>query len=132
MKQTSDYAIYGPTLLRIFAGLLFILPGFMKLFNPSGIIGMLTNLGFPAAAFFGWILIISEIMFGLTVLLGIKLRYTVWPLVIILAVALVTVAIPKISEPMGMIGVLWHLLGISALISLALTGPGMYGIDSKE
>jgi len=71
-------------------------------------------------------------MFGLTVLLGIKLRYTVWPLVIILAVALVTVAIPKISEPMGMIGVLWHLLGISALISLALTGPGMYGIDSKE
>ena len=55
---------YGLAIIRMALGLLFVIPGITKLLNPSGIIGMLGGLGFPAAGFFGWILILSEIFFG--------------------------------------------------------------------
>ena len=45
----KKYAKYGPTILRIFLGFLFLVPGISKLMNPSGIISMLTGLGFPMA-----------------------------------------------------------------------------------
>lgn len=120
---------YGPTILRIFLGLLFIVPGISKLLNPSGIIGLLGGLGFPSAEFFGWLLILSEIVFGSLVVIGFRLKYTVWPLVVILLVAAVTVHVPKYADPMGMINILWHLFGISALISLFLTGPGQLALE---
>ena len=126
----NKIAGYGPSVLRVFLGLLFIIPGIMKLMGPKGIIGMLGKLGFPAAAFFGWVLILTEIFIGLAVLIGFRVRYTVWPLVVILFVAMVTVAIPNMSQPMGVIGVLWHLLGIAALVSVFLTGAGKFAVTS--
>lgn len=125
----KEYARYAPTIIRVLVGLLFVIPGFNKLMNPSGIIGMLGGMGFPAAAFFGWLLLISEIVFGTAVIVGFKVKYTVWPLVIVLAVATVMVTIPNMGQPMGMIGLLWHLLGLGALVSVFLSGPGALGID---
>ena len=61
---------YGPTLLRVVLGLLFIIPGLGKLVNPAMIIGMLGQLGFPAATLLGWVLLLSEIVFGAAVLTG--------------------------------------------------------------
>lgn len=127
MEQKCDSCSkYAPLLLRISLGLLFILPGFQKLANPEMIIGMLGGLGFPAAGFFGWLLILIEIIFGFTILIGWKLRKTVWPLVVILAIALFTVQFPAwfSKQPMAMISVLFHILGIAALISLHYSGPG--------
>ncbi len=118
---------YGPTVLRVALGLLFILPGLGKLSNPAMIVGMLGELGFPAAAFFGWVLLLSEIVFGAAVLVGWKTRYTVWPLAVVLAVATLIVGLPALgSSPMAMVNVLFHLLGIAALASIYLTGPGAY------
>ena len=120
-----ENAKYGPTVLRIVLGLLFILPGINKFGNPAMIIGMLGDLGIPAAGLLGWVLLLSEIGFGAAVLFGYKLKYTVWPLVLILAVATLKVGLPALgSSPMAMINVSFHLLGIAALISLYLTGPG--------
>jgi putative oxidoreductase len=129
----EDLSEYGPTLLRFVLGLIFIIPGFMKLSNPSAIIGMLGQLGFPAPAFWGWVLLLSEIVFGASVLLGFKVKYTVWPLVVILIVALLTVHIPQLFDlakfPMAPIDVLFRLLGIAALISVSLSGPGALSIE---
>jgi len=120
-----ENAKYGPTVLRIVLGLLFILPGINKFGNPAMIIGMLGNLGIPAPGLLGWVLLLSEIGFGAAVLFGYKLKYTVWPLVLILAVATLKVGLPALgSSPMAMINVSFHLLGIAALVSLYLTGPG--------
>ena len=132
MKCETKCAEYGPTILRLVLGLLFILPGFNKLMNPGMIIGMLGELGFPATSFFGWILILSEILFGISVLIGWKVKYTVWPLVIILAVATITVGLPALgSSPMAMINVIFHVLGIAALVSLYLSGPGAYAVEKQ-
>jgi len=115
---------YGLAIIRMALGLLFIIPGIMKLLSPSGTIGMLSGLGFPAAGFFGWILILSEILFGAALLVGWKTEITVWPLILILLVALLTVTIPGMAQPMGVIKVLFHILGIAGLVGIYLDGSG--------
>ena len=125
MELKSQNAAYGATTLRAILGFLFIVTGLNKLSNPGIIISMLGDLGFRAPAFLGWILLLSEIVFGISVLIGYKIRYTVWPLVFILAVATLRVYLPQIfTSPMGVVNVSFHLLGIGALVSLFLTGDG--------
>ena len=127
----NDNSKYGPTLLRLVLGLLFVIPGISKLMNPDMIIGMLGGMGFPAASFFGWVLLLSEIIFGLAVLVGLKVRWAVWPLVAILAVAIVMVHIPALAaSPMGVPNLLFHVLGVAALISLSLSGAGAIAVDN--
>jgi len=121
---------YGLAILRIVAGLLFLLPGIMKLMDPAGITGMLTGLGFPAPSFLAWILLLSEIIFGASLIVGWKTKYTTWPLVIVLLVATLTVALPgALENPIGWINVLFHLVGMGALISILLDGPGAWAVS---
>ncbi len=122
---------YGHTLLRLTLGGMFIYTGFTKLLNPSGVTGMLTHLGFPAPAFWTWLLLLSEIVFGFCVLIGYKVKYTVWPLIIVLAVATFTVVTPNLANPGSGVTLSFHLLGIASLLSLALTGPGKIAIDKE-
>ena len=120
---------YGPTVLRVFLGLLFIVPGFMKLLNPAGPAGLLSNIALFAWApsFWAWVLLLSEIVFGLAVVLGWKTKYTVWPLVVVLAVATIYFAIPNASN--NSVSLLFHLVGIAGLISVYLTGPGALALN---
>ena len=121
---------HGLAILRVVAGLLFLLPGIMKLMDPAGITGMLTGLGFPAPSFLAWILLLSEIIFGASLIVGWKTKYTTWPLVIVLLVATLTVALPgALENPMGWVNVLFHLVGIGALISIFLDGPGAWAVS---
>lgn len=121
---------YGLAILRIVTGLLFLLPGIMKLMDPAGITGMLSGLGFPAPSLFAWVLLLSEIVFGASLIVGWKTKYTTWPLIIVLAVATLTVALPGAMEnPMGWINVLFHLVGIGALIAIFSDGPGVWSIS---
>ncbi|PIY81432.1 hypothetical protein COY00_00575 [Candidatus Pacearchaeota archaeon CG_4_10_14_0_2_um_filter_35_33] len=123
----SQYHMYGHTLIRMTVGLLFVIMGFSKLKNPSGIIGMLGNIGFPAATFFGWLLLLSELIFGALILVGYKVKYTAWPLAIILVVAVLTVTIP--NEGISSATAFFHYISIAALISLAWTGPGELAVS---
>lgn len=130
MKKTSDHHMLGHTLLRVSIGVMFLLAGINKLGNPDGVIGMLGNIGFPAAALFGWILILSEAIFGALVLVGYKTKHTAWPLAVILVVAWLTV-----SGPNGgyfSTNSLFHLMGAAASATIALTGPGKYAISKEE
>jgi len=61
---------YGPTVLRIALGLLFLITGLGKLMAPSGIIGMLGQMSMPAPALLGWLVILSEVILGLTLIVG--------------------------------------------------------------
>ena len=124
--MNNKYKEYAPTVLRVVLGALFIIPGLQKLMNSAMIISMLGKMGMPAAGLLGWVLILSEIGFGAAVLVGWKLDKTVWPLVVILLVATFKVHIPAVfaGTPMALISVLFHILGIGALISLYFSGPG--------
>lgn len=127
IKQNADV---GQLLLRVALGLLFIIPGFSKLMDPSGITGMLAGVGFPAAALFAWIVLLSEIIFGIALVIGWRTQKTAWPLVIILIVATLFFGLPGIdmANPMSIMNVLWHLVGIAGLLSVIYTGPGKHRI----
>jgi putative oxidoreductase len=125
----NEKSKYGPLLLRIAIGAIFLYTGIGKLLNPAGPTGMLQGLGFPAPAFFAWVLLLSEIIFGLSVLLGWKVRYTVWPLVLIMVIAIFAVVLPNANG--NYLNALFHLLVIAGSISLFLTGPGAAAVDKN-
>ncbi len=126
----ARYHMYGYTLLRATVGLLFIIAGYNKFKDPTGIIGLLGNLGFPAPTFFGWLLLLSELIFGALIFIGYKVRYTAWPLAIILIVAVLTVIIP--ADGIGSVSAFYHYISIATLISLSLTGPGELAISETR
>lgn len=100
---------------RILLGLLMLVPGLMKLFvmGPSAVTSMLDGMGFPVPVFFAWILILSEIVFGIAVLANWKLQYTAWPPAFILAVAtLVTIPWSNLAQTQ-LPSVLLHLVAIT-------------------
>jgi putative oxidoreductase len=126
----KDLHLIGHTLLRVTIGLMFVVTGINKLRNISGIEGMLGNLGFPISSVFAWILALSELIFGFLIFLGFKTKFTSLPLAFILLVAEVLVVIPN----SGILSVnsFFHLIAISGLITIALTGPGKFSITKER
>ncbi|MEK6912732.1 MAG: DoxX family protein [Nanoarchaeota archaeon] len=122
----SDRHMFGHTLLRVTLGLLFAIAGYKKLMNPEGVVGMLTGIGFIVPTFFAWILILSELIFGVLVFVGYKTKYTAWPLAFIMLVAETTVVAPS-----GFWGSnsFFHLITIAGLATIALTGPGKWALS---
>lgn len=104
---------------------MFLYAGVMKLMGPDAITGMLGGLGFPAPAFWAWVLILAEVLGGLAVLVGFQLKYATVPLAIILLVAIVTV---HLGNP----GVaLQHVALLAGTISLWLSGPGAFAVSKQ-
>jgi len=116
---------YGPFVLRLGIGGLFLAVGLMKLMDPSMPTGMLEKLGFPLPMFWAWVLILSEVLGGAALLAGFKLKYATVPLAIILLVAAVT-------NPMGsQMGPMKDVVLMLGAISLWFSGPGAWAIDKK-
>lgn len=112
----------------ILLGLLMLIPGLLKLFamGPSAVSGMMSGIVLFAwaPAFWAWVLIISEIVFGALILAKYKLQYTTIPPMIILAVATLFVSIN------------WSALGSTSWPSvllhlIAITGYWMLGASAK-
>ena len=127
--MASDKHMLGHTLLRVAIGFLFLVAGIKKITAPDKVVGMLGNLGFPIAQFFGWLLILSEIIFGALILVGYKVKYTAWPLAIVLAVAWILVVVP--NGGITSTNSFFHLIGIAGLVTIALSGPGKWAIKKS-
>ena len=112
---------YGPFVLRIGIGGLFIITGLMKIMNPPAVVGMLTSLGFPGPQFWAWLLILAELLCGAAVLTGFHLKYTTVPLVIVLIVA--------ISTTGQLMNGLKDAVLLLSLVSLWLSGPGEWALS---
>lgn len=121
------YKEFGPTILRAGLGFLFLIPGFDKLVGMLGEGHMIAEMIGVSGA---WVLLLAEIIFGIAVLAGWKLHLTTIPLIIVMAGAIFTAVLPQLAEnPMAVIDLLFHLLAIAGLVSLALTGPGEYSVE---
>jgi len=127
MKKDS-YHMLGHTLIRVVVGIMFVLTGLAKLMNPDIPINLLSGIGFfsMAPVFWAWVLLLSELVFGVLVFVGYKVKYTAWPLALVLVVAALTVGLP--SQWNQSSGFFLHLTGAAACITIALTGPGKYAI----
>ena len=102
---------------RVLLGLVMLVPGLIKLFGTgaAGISGWLGAMALFAWApmFWAWVLILSEILFGLAILANWKLEWTTIPPMIILVIAAFTVHWGNWSS------FLLHLLAISNLALIA-------------
>ncbi len=126
MRENGNHML-GHTLLRVTIGILFLMAGINKLTGGADkVSGFLGSLGFPVPILFAWILILGEIIFGALVLIGYKVKYTAWPLAIILFIAWIIATIP--SSGIGSTNSLFHIITVAALITIALTGPGKWAL----
>ncbi len=132
--KTPEYQEIGLAFLRISLGLLFFIAGITKLIDPSGIINMTSDLGFPSPfdTYFGMLTMLAEIVFGATVLIRFNVKFSTIPLIIITIVAAIGVHGPNIEEgAMIIVIILLHLVTIAALIYIRFAGPGPYAIKQN-
>ncbi|SRR5258708_6043667 len=132
---------YGPTLLRLAVGTVFLAHGLQKLLGiwqgPGihGTVQMVQSLGFGYAYPLAALLILAEAAGGALLILG-------WGTFVVSVALLVDmgIAVWKVHYPHGFFmnwaltpgkghGIEYNLVLISALVCLLLTGPGALSID---
>jgi putative oxidoreductase len=117
---------YGPTVIRIALGALFLGAGLLKLAHPGVIQALLSQAGFPAVEYLAVLLMAVELTGGIFLLLGWQTRYVTLPLAFVILVAILTVAHKDPMHLLRDIGIL------GGLLSLALTGSGRLCLDRHE
>ena len=139
----KNYHQLSPLFLRLIIGYGFMAHGWTKLSNgPAGFERLLTQTGVPFPHLTSWISAIIELIGGLAIFFGVFVSITAIPLISTMLVAMFTIQInygfssvktigltPK-GPLFGPPGYEINLLYIAGLISLIITGAGIFSIDS--
>lgn len=124
-KNCVDWSLL---VLRLGAGVVFLLHGWGKLFSNApgleGFTGMLAGLGFPVPEFFAYFVGIIEFFGGIALIFGVWVSIFAPLLAIVMLVAFVTV---KQSLPAGDA----DLALFAITVALTLSGPGSFSLWSK-
>ncbi|MET7257832.1 DoxX family protein [Dyadobacter fermentans] len=140
----KHYGQWAPLFLRLIIGFGFLAHGWAKLSkgSPAGFEKLLTQLGVPFPHITSWIASLVEIIGGMLVLIGFSISITAVPLICTMLVAMFsihinygfssvrTIGLTPQGPLFGPPGYEINLLYIAGLISLILTGAGVYSIDS--
>src|SRR5712671_1559158 len=117
-----------PTLARVAVGVVFIGTGWGKLHNLEKITGFFTELGIPAPGFNAVLVSSAELVCGALILVGLLTRLASLPLIVVVAVAILTAKraeIGGLSDLLGFVETLYIVL----LAWLATAGPGPLSLD---
>ena len=134
-RCSDKWQSYAPFVLRIAVGLLFLMHGWQKLQGDSAV-GFFTQIGIPAAAFFGPLVTWLEIIGGIALILGLFTHWVSKLLAINMLVAILMVHLKSLNAglPGGFLvsngGMELALLALAAVISLMITGPGKWALDT--
>jgi putative oxidoreductase len=139
----KNYQSTAPLLLRLIIGFGYMAHGWAKLSRgPAGFEKLLIYTGVPFPHITSWLVPFIELFGGLAILFGALVRLVSIPLIITQLVAMFTVQIKYGFSSVNTIGLTpngpvfgppgfeINLLYIAGLISLILTGAGIYSIDS--
>lgn len=139
----KNYQQWAPLFLRLSIGFGFMAHGWAKLSRgPAGFEKLLTQIGVPFPHITSWISPLVELFGGLAMLCGLFVSITAIPLIFTMLVAMFTIQINYGFSSIKTIGLTpqgplfgppgyeINLLYISGLISLILTGAGVFSIDS--
>ncbi len=126
----SRAADLAPFLLRVVVGVIFAVHGYQKLMmGVPGVSGFLGSLGFPVPDVFAVLLIAAELVGGILLILGLFTHWAAKILAFVAIVALVTVHL-KNGFSLATGGYEYILLIFVASVSLMITGPGKWSLDS--
>jgi putative oxidoreductase len=139
----KNYQQWAPLFLRLIIGYGFMAHGWAKLSRgPAGFEKLLTQVGVPFPHITSWVSPLVELFGGLAILLGISVSITAIPLIVTMLVAMFTVQINYGFSTVKTIGLTpqgplfgppgyeINLLYIAGLISLILTGSGVFSVDA--
>ncbi len=133
---------FGPTVLRIFVGVIFVMHLYQHLFvfGPAGVAGYMEKVAkLPAPAVFGWIVMVVEGLGGIMLVMGLWTRGAAAANALHMVGALVTVKLAQGFFLKGIItdaaagravagGYEFELLLLGACVALILTGGGAVAI----
>jgi len=125
-RSLSSFAPFGPTVMRVIIGALFLLHGIDKFNNGiSGVEGFFADNGVPAAA------LTAPLTAGLEVVLGAALIAGLFTRVAALVLAAVMIgAIVFVKADAGILGgAELDLAYLAGLTGVALIGPGRFSLD---
>lgn len=138
----KNYRQWGPLFLRLAIGIGFIVHGWAKLSRgPAGFGKLLAQTGVPFPHMMAWIASLVEVFGGLAMLLGLFVSIAAIPLIITMLVAMFTIQINYGFSSVKTIGLTpqgplfgppgyeINLLYIAGLVSLIITGAGVFSID---
>ena len=122
-------------LARLSMGWLFLASGWMKITNVAGTVGYLTNLGVPSPGLMVWLVLGCELLIGITLILGIAVRYSA-VLTFVFLVCATVIAHRYWTYPAPQQGAQYsHFLKNLALMGGALllfwSGAGRYSVDAR-
>ncbi|ASJ73545.1 FAD-dependent oxidoreductase [Granulosicoccus antarcticus] len=121
----------GVGILRIAAGLFFLVPGILKVIAPESFLAMTAH--FPAAlqSQLDWLfnlVIIAEILGGLMLIVGWNIRLAVPALVVITVIAESLVVINDTASNIRLLSLAAHLMGIGLYSAMFFLGSGRWAI----
>ena len=128
---TSAWQGWGPTVLRLAVGAVFVAHGWQKFFDfgIEGTAGAFEGMGIPFASASALVVATVELGGGLALITGLLTRLAALGLSAVMLVALLQVHLPAgFFLPDG-IEFVFVLLG--ANLSLLVTGPGRLALDSR-
>ena len=135
-------AAWAPIPLRLIVGYGFMEHGFAKLSRgPEAFAAILQTMGTPAPHLLAWLTILTELVGGLAVLLGVLVPLVSVPMAVVLFVAMLTVHLPYGFSSVKLLSVMsgraqfgppgyeLNLLYFACLAALVLGGSGPISID---
>lgn len=139
----KNYQQWAPLFLRLIIGYGFMIHGWAKLSKgPAGFEKLLTQVKVPFPHLISWVSPLIELLGGLAIFLGVFVSITAVPLIFTMLVAMLTVQINYGFSSVKTIGLTpqgplfgppgyeINLLYIAGLISIILTGAGVFSIDA--
>jgi putative oxidoreductase len=139
----KDLRQWGPLFLRMIIGFGFMQHGYAKLSRgPAGFEKLLVYTGVPFHHLASWVVPLVELLGGLAILLGAFVAIVSVPLICTMLVAMFTIqlnygfssvktiGLTAAGPVFGPPGYEINLLYIAGLISLMLTGAGLWSVDS--
>ena len=117
-----------PTLTRLVIGWVFLQSGWGKLHSQEKVVAFFTQLGIPAPEFQAKLVACTELVCGALILVGLATRIATIPLMITMAVALMTALKSDIHGLSDLFGVS-EFLYIALLAWLGVYGAGPLSLD---
>jgi len=117
-----------PTLARLAIGLVFAGSGWGKLHHLDKITSFFTDLGIPAPGFSAVLVSSAELICGVLLLVGLFTRLASLPLIVVMAVAILTAKRADIGGLPDLLG-FEETLYVVLLSWLAIAGPGPISLD---
>ena len=125
------YSFFGDsaeTLLRVLAGLLFVVHGYGKILDPFRAVGMVESLGFYPGVIWSPLLAATEFFGGILVAIGLFTRPAAFASMIVLAV---TIYFHWIVKAEGLMGAEKSILWAAIMLYFAVRGANGQSVDAR-